>query len=554
MSKKSNGSNFLIQGSILAMASIISRIIGLVYRIPMTAIIGDIGNSYYSTAYEIYNIMLIISSYSLPLAVSKLVSATVAKKQYTNAYRYLKGAMVFALVSGTIVALIVFFGADFLAGTIAKTPRSVLALRILGPALIVVAVLGVIRGFFQGMGTMMPSAISQILEQIVNAIVSIWAAYVLFQYGAKIGAVRGDSEGVGASYGAAGGTLGTNLGSVFALLFCIFILVVYLQAYKRKMRRERNVRVDSFGFVMKTIVITIVPVLLSTTIYNISGTLDMVIYKNIASLQGYSSTDIDTWWGVFTGKYKLLVNVPIAIASAMAASSVPALTRAYEERDDEAVHHQINVAIRFVMVIAFPCAVGLAALGKPIILLLFPGQASTASLGGAMLWLGSVAVIFYSLSTLSNGLLQGIDRLKEPVKNAALALVMHILFLVFMMVVFRLNIYAVVLANVFFALAMCLLNGLSLKRYSGYKQEYIRTFVIPLICSLIMGAVTLAVYYGLYALIKKNAICILIAIVMAVAVYFVSLLLMKGLTEEELKKFPKGTTIVTVAKKLRLLK
>ena len=225
MSKKNNGaSNALVQGSILAVASIISRIIGLIYRIPMQRILGDIGIGYYSTAFEIYNVMLIISSYSLPLAVSKMVSAQMAKKRRTATYQILKCALLFATISGTTVALILFFGGNFFATTLLNTPYSIFALRVLAPGLLVVAVLGVIRGFFQGLGTMMPSAVSQIIEQIVNAIVSVWAAYVLYRTGTRIGAVLGDKEHYAAAYGAAGGTLGTVLGSVAALLFCSIYL------------------------------------------------------------------------------------------------------------------------------------------------------------------------------------------------------------------------------------------------------------------------------------------------------------------------------------------
>lgn len=554
MTKKKNGTGFLIQGSILAIASIISRIIGLIYRIPMTKIIGDVGNSYYGTAFEVYNIMLIISSYSLPLAVSKLVSASVAKGRYKNAFQIFKGALLFALISGTLVALIVFFGADFITADILKSPRSGFALKILGPALVVVAILGVIRGFFQGMGTMIPSAISQILEQIANAIVSVWAAYVLYNYGLKIGAVLGDPEGVASMYGAGGGTLGTNLGSVIALIFCVVVLCMYSSVYRRKIRREKNVSVSPFSYIMKTLIITIIPVLLSTTVYNISGVLDNIIFRNIASLQGYMTNDVDVMWGVFSGKYKLLINVPISIASAMAASSVPALTKAYEEKDKEAIHLQINSAIRFIMVIAFPCAVGLAVLGYPILILLFPDSAGTAGMGSLMLWIGGIAVVFYSLSTLSNGLLQGINRMKAPVKNAAIALVIHLVILALLMIIFRMNIYAVVLSNVAFSLIMCLLNGLSLKRYSGYRQEYKRTFFIPLVCSAIMGVVTAAVYYGLHALTHNIVFPVIIAIVIAVVVYAVSLLLLKGLTESEIKRFPKGTSLVKLFRKLHLLK
>ena len=133
---KKKESNFLVQGSILAVASIISRVIGLLYRIPLKSIIGDIGNDYYGTAMEIYSILLLISSYSLPLAVSKLVSTRVAQGQRKNAYRIFKGALAFATVSGIAAGLIVYFGAEVITTYIVRTPLSVFALKVLSPTLL----------------------------------------------------------------------------------------------------------------------------------------------------------------------------------------------------------------------------------------------------------------------------------------------------------------------------------------------------------------------------------------------------------------------------------
>lgn len=546
---KSN-TNFLVQGSILAMASIISRVIGLIYRIPLTAIIGNKGNDYYGCAFEIYNILLIISSYSLPLAVSKLISADLSLGRKKNAYRVLKCALIFGLTTGTIAAGILFFGAEYITGTIMKTPYSIFAVKILVPILVVVAVLGVMRGFFQGLGTMMPSAISQILEQIANAIVSVWAAYVLFQYGTKVGNILGNPDNYAAAYGAAGGTLGTGVGAVVALLFVSFVLLTYLKVFKRQMKRDRRANVDSYSYLFKILVITIVPVLLSTTIYNCNAILDQAIFKNIANIQGYTANEISEWNGIYTGKYKTLINVPISIASSLAASSVPALTAAYTSGDKDGVRSQINTAIRFIMVVAFPCAVGMGVLASPILQLLFH---DSSELAASMLQVGAMSIVFFSLSTLSNGLLQGINRMKEPVKNASIALVLHIGVLVALMFVLKLNIFAVVFANAFFGFMMCILNAYSVKKYSGYKQEFKRTFLIPGISAVVMGVVVFLVYKLILYVFRINSIATLISILFGVVTYTVFLLLLKGLTEEEIRKFPKGASLVRLAKKMHLL-
>ncbi len=547
---RKSSTGFLLQGSILAIASLISRIIGLLYRIPMTAIIGDAGNDYYGSAFQIYNILLIISSYSLPLAVSKLVSANMSQGKRRNVYRILKCALIFALISGTIAALILLFGAEYITGTIMKTPLSVFAVRTLIPVLIIVAVLGVMRGFFQGLGTMMPSAVSQILEQIANAIVSIWAAYVLYSYGTKVGALLGDAENYGSAYGAAGGTIGTGVGAFVAFLFSAFVLVAYLGRFKQKMRKERKSNVDSYGSIFHLLIITIVPVLLSTTIYNCNALLDQAVFKNIAVLQGYKSSEYGVLNGIYTGKYQVLINVPIAIASSMAASSVPAVSAAFSAGRRKEVRGQIVMAIRFIMVIAFPCAVGMGVLAGPIMQMLFSDSSDTARW---MLQLGAVTIVVFSLSTLTNGLLQGINRMKEPIKNALIALVLHLFVLAGLMWFLDLNIYAVVIANACFGLIMCILNGRSLRKYSGYRQEIKRTFIIPAISSLGMGVVVYLVYTLVLYLIRINTVATVLSILAGVFTYFTLMLLLRGVTEKELLRFPKGTVLVRIAKKMHLL-
>lgn len=548
--QKKSDSNFLIQGSILAMASLISRVIGLIYRIPMTHIIGNAGNSYYSSAYEIYNILLLISAYSLPTAVSKLVSARIAKGQRKNAYRIVKGALVLACCTGLTASLILYFGSGALT-TLFKSPLSIFALKILAPTVLVVAILGVIRGFFQGLGTMVPSAFSQVIEQVVNAIVSVAAAMILYGYGARIGGVLGDAEKYGSAYGAAGGTLGTNLGAVAALLFIGLLFLAYKRIFKKQMQHDRSAKTESYGTIVKILLLTIIPVLLSTTIYNISSIIDLGVYKNVAVYQGYEMDQIDDWWGIFTGKYKTIINIPIAIASAMAASCVPNLTTAYASRRKKAVHHQINLSIRFIMVIAFPCMVGVGVLASPILQLLYGDSTEIAA---KILMHGSLAILFFTLSTLSNGLLQGINRLREPVKNAFISLILHVILLLVLMLGFDLNIYGVIYANTFFAFCMCVLNAHSLKKYSGYRQRIKKAFLIPGISSAIMGV---AVYFC-YKLIQQisgiNVVSTLVSILVGILVYVAMMLLLRGLGEEELSRFPKGAALVRFFKKLHLLR
>lgn len=551
MGTNNKKSNFIVQGSILAIASILVRVIGLVYRVPVTRILGPVGNSYYSAAYEVYSMVLLISSFSLPLAVSKLVSARMAKGQVRAAYKIFQCTLVFALVSGGLGALLVYFGADFFSGTVVSTPESKMALQVLAPTILAVALMGCIRGYFQGLGSMVPTAISQIIEQIINAAVSIGAAWALFQYGAKVDALL-STDTAAYAYGAAGSTLGTGMGAFAGLLFLIFLMFVYSRVMKRRMSRERQGREESTADIFYLLFVTIIPVILSTAVYNLSGIIDQGIFKHLMEYKGYESMKIDELWGIFSGEYKLLTNVPIAVASAMASSTIPALIRAKTNKDRREMKKKTENAIRFVMIICIPCAVGLSVLAEPILTLLF-GAKSHTELSAFLLQTGSVSVVLYGMSTLTNGILQGMDKMRLPVIHAAVSLVLHVILLVALLMATDMNIHAVVWANIFFALLMCILNSRSIARYMRYRQEIIRTFLIPLAASALMGVAAFGSYKGLMTLVKSNAIATLAALILAVAVYGVALLLLKGLNEEELKSFPKGRTLLSIAKKLHLM-
>ena len=547
---KRSDTAFLMQGSLLAAASIISRIVGLVYRIPMTAIIGKRGNDFYGTAFSIYNIMLIISSYSIPLAVSKLVATRVAKKEFKNAFRVLKGSLLFATLTGGTAALVMWFGADYFTGTMLKTPLAVLAVKVLSPVVFIVAILGVFRGFFQGLNTMKPSALSQVIEQIVNAFVSVTAAFVLVDYGSRAGAVLMDREGIRAAYGAAGGTLGTAAGAMTALFVMFVIFLVMGGRFKKRLLRDHSKNKLRYMSLAGLLVITIIPVLLSTTLYNIASIANQGVFKNIAHLQHYDPKLVSEWWGVYAGQFNVLINVPISIASALAASSVPSLTTSFHEGDMPKVKRQIVTATRFIMIIAFPCAVGMAVLGGPIMMLLF---SDFDKISGNMMTIGAVAIVFFSLSTLTNGLLQGIDKMRIPVMNAAISLVLQTVVLVFLMMVFHLHIYAVVITNAFYGLSMCFLNGRAVRKYAKTRQNIKRTYLIPLEASVVMGVAVFFAYRLLHTLTRSNAISCLMAIAVGAMVYFVVLVLMRGITEYELKAFPKGEVLVALAKKMHLM-
>lgn len=548
--RKKKEKNFLVQGSILAIAGVITKLIGAVYRIPLMNIVGDEGMGYYNVAFSIYTVALTLTSYSLPLAVSKLVSARLAKGEYKNAYKVFKGAMTFALLGGGLVAVLIFFGAGFIASNIMHMDMSVYALRILAPCILVVALLGVFRGFFQGIGSMVPTAVSQVIEQIVNAVASVGGAYMLLQMGKSIAKTRSNPS-YGPAYASAGGTVGTIAGAFFALLFVVLIFSAYQKILKRQMRRDRTRKKENYKRIYKILFITIAPVILSATVSNISDFIDNAMFNNIMAAQGYKKTEYASLLGMFGGQYTTLINVPLSVSTALAASLIPSLVATIQTGNRKQVHNKITTVMRFNMMIAIPCAVGFVILAKPILDLLFFTQDNTKA--ALMLQMGAVSVVFFCLSTVSTSVLQGLDDMMTPVKNAAIALAIHVAALFLMMVVFKWNIYAVVLSKIVFSGAICILNAHVLREKIGYVQEQKRTFVIPAGASLIMAVVTVVIHL-LVELFIGETVATIIALLVAVITYAVALVLLGGVTEEEMLVIPKGATLVSICRKLHLFK
>ena len=560
MNKKGakRAADFVVQGSILAMAGILVRIIGMLYRMPLNDIIGKQGNGYYTSAYNVYNILLILSSYSMPVAISKMISSRLARGEYENCRRILRAGLLYATIAGGIAGCALWFGADLFAGLM-KTPFSSYALKTLAPTIWIMAYLGVLRGYFQGTGTMVPTAVSQILEQIVNAVVSVVAAGLLFQTGAAMNAARG-AQNYSYALGAAGGTIGTGAGAATAF---IFFVMLTLSKGREVLGEETapvhtadgsgRAKTESYGRLMYVLTITVLPIIVSSAVYNCSNVVDNFLFGQGMDRLGYTGEEIAVFWGAL-GQYQLLFNIPVAVSNALSSSLIPSLTRAVSSGNQE-----IAAAVRFSMLIAIPAAVGIGVLAEPVSNLLFAGEDNSLLIRLTMA--GALAVVFFSLSTVTNAVLQGLNRLDVPVRHAFLSLAVHIILVEVFLMIFHMGIFSVVFANILFAFMMCLLNGRSIARYAGYRQEYKKTVILPSVCSLLMGAAAWSIYKGLVflcpALLSGGrlgmAVLVFPPVAVSMAVYGVLLVKLKAIDEKELKEMPMGTRLVRLCKRIRLM-
>lgn len=551
MEKNSSKDNFIMQAGILAAAGIISRIIGLLYRSPLQRVIGNLGMGYYNTAYNYYTIVLMVSSYSIPSAMSKVIAQKLVVKQYRNAHRIFLCALGYALVVGGVASLFLYFGAGMF-----LSDEAVPVLRTFAPTIFIYGILGVLRGYFQAHRSMAQTSVSQVLEQIANAIVSVGAASLLIIH--TMGSLEMPAEEseqvVRATRGAIGSALGTGAGVLIALAFMAGMYGLNKELIHRRVRRDRHGKVDSYGDILKMITMVVTPFILSTAIYNLNDTVNNALYtKWFPGVKDLDKVTVFSRWGVFSGQPVIISKIPIAFATAMAAAMIPTVAQLVSAKNMRGARDKIGMAVKTTMIISIPCAVGILVLARPITALLFSNERETEDLATELLMALAISVIFYALSTLNSQILQGLGKMSAPIINAAVALAVQTVTAVLLLYA-GLDLYAIVIANIVYSGTMCLLNQMAVRRAARYRQEIVHTFLIPLLAASGMGAFSWAVYEGLLLLTKSPRISVIPAILLGACVYFLLLILFRGVSEEELRGFPKGYLLVKLARKCRLMR
>lgn len=553
MADNRRSSGVLVQAGILAMASMIVRVIGLLYRAPLTAIIGDEGNGYYGTAYNIYTIILMVSSYSMPSAISKLMAQKLAVGEYRNANRVFRCALTYGVLVGLAGSGLLFFGARFLVPDVA-----VCVLQVFAPTVFLFGILGSMRGYFQARGSMVQTSVSQILEQLANAVVSIAAAWLLMQTAVGADPTRR------AQLGAMGSALGTGAGVLIALLFMVFCFRRSKEGRKAEILSDATGKEEKYRIFLRDTILVITPFMLSGVIMNLTTSLNQTIYmRMLIDLKGAGETATTTLYGIFSNKAVVISNIPISIATAVSSAIIPGISAAYARRDETGARRQVGNAIRITSIIAIPSAVGLAVLARPITMLMFP-QMESLELASSLLSLLAVTVIFYSISTITNAALQSIGRMNLPLISAGIALVVQTVVLVLLLRFTDLDVRALVLVSILYSVMIFAVNQYYLRRFLGIRQDVRRDYLQPLVCAALMGAAAKAVYYlvsmaaepmrnlpkGFYF---RNLAATAAALLAAVLVYGYTMVRSGTIRRKDLLSMPKGQLLVRLMEKLHWL-
>ena len=299
----------------------------------------------------------------------------------------------------------------------------------------------------------------------------------------------------------------------------------------------------------------VTPFIISTGVYNLNNFLDKTIYQIIMLREKELGEALVAFDLSAMAKGTKIANIPIAMASAMATTLIPKLAYHTASGDTVNARESIAKATKVTMYISIPAAVGIGVLAKPIMRVIFP-QPESLDLASNILRILAVTVMLYGLSTITQAVLQSIGKMHEPIVNAVASILVHVAFMLLGMriVPAKYCVYVFAVCTIIYTLCLCILNGISVKKHIGYIQEVDKTFLRPVICSMVMGAVIIGVYYALYITSGINIIALAVSLVVGVFTYFVLSIRWQVLGIDELLALPKGKLLLKIAQKLKLIR
>ena len=523
--------SFLGGAAILAAAVAIVKVIGAVYKIPFGNIVGSEGQTYFNVAYNIYNVLLTISTAGLPLAISKLTSEAHAQGRENQKRKIFRTAIWLFFALGLVGALLMYFGAGQLADFM-NEPLGYWPIKALAPAVFCVCLLACMRGYTQGQGNMTPTAVSQILEALCKLFLGLTLAWYFLKLG------------MGLDIAAAGAILGVTVGTVLSMCF----LVVYLLTHRD--RGESLDVPDRAGTLMKRVLAIGIPITLSNSAMSIITLIDT---KNVLGRLRTIPELADSAATLF-GQYQFgmnLINLPPSFVYPVTMSLIPFAAAALSRKDHAGAGRIVSSAFRIIATLAIPAGVGLSVLGGPALMMLYPRQQADAMAAGPhMRWLG-IACIFICIMTLTNAILQTYGKERIPIFTVIAGGITKIVMNYILVGNPDINIHGAPISTLCCYMVIVGLNLFFVWKYSPEKPHYIQLFAKPVLASVLMGGAAWAVYgfvnralAGGHSAYGANAIATMVGICAGVVAYAILVIALRILRAEDVRSIPHGEKLV----------
>ncbi len=531
----------LIKGAAtLGAAGLLVKVLGAIFRIPLVNWIGDIGMANYNPAYYIYNFFLVLATAGIPIAISKMVSERIAVGHYGEAHKVYR--ISFGLMGGIgVLSFVVLFVFAPQISELVNNPQAELAMRAIAPCLIFVPTMAALRGYFQGMQNMRPTAISQIVEQFFRVIVGLTLAYMLFNLaGGSSFTAKYDAF----ERGAAGAAFGATAGSIGGLVIILLVYALSKKTIHWRISHSHDEAFESTGLILKRIMIIAVPITIGAAIMPITNLVDVTIVIGRLQDAGIGYEEAKGLYGQLGGFVGSLVYLPQVLVYAVAISLVPLISAAHRLGDTFALKENISLGIRLSCIIGFPCAAGLMALSRPIMLLIYPAQVESAVSASEILFTMSAGIFFLSASQTLTSVLQGVGKQAIPVRNLMIGVSLKIVITWVLTAIPSINIQGAAVGTVVAFAVAGVLNLFAVRKYTGATIRIGKTFGRTFVAAAVMGLTCKGVYELIRLWIDSNTIPTLIAVLIGVLLYGVMIVVTKTISRDELVKLPKGNKLL----------
>jgi len=522
--------SFLHGAALLAAAVIIVKIIGAVYKIPLGGVIGDTGFGYFTTAYDIYSVLLMISTAGLPVAMSRMIAQASSLGNYGQIDRIYKTSRTIFFILGASGTILMTCFSHQLARFM-NSPNSWAAIACLGPSAVIMTQTAAFRGFFQGQGNMRPTSVSEVMESACKLVVGLGLAFVIMK-------TMQDT-----TLAAGGAIFGVTAGAAVAL--------VYMYVSYRQYRREQPLTggpVSSYGATVKQLLVIAIPITIGSAGLQIITLIDAkVVMAQLIGSAGFTQIEADGLKGIYNFA-QTIFNLPCAFIPPITISAIPAITSALTLKKFTEAQKLEESAIRVTALITLPCAIGLAVMSGPVMALLRGYTGETLSIAANLLGTLGICVIFNSLVLVTNAMMQAHGHVVLPVVNMFIGGIIKIIVNYILVSNPEINIQGAPIGTLCCYLSITLLNIFAMKRVVKDSPKVGKNMLKPLLAAVIMGLATYGVKLLLSGLTNSRLILCAAPIAVAVVVYLALVVVLKVVTYDDCMLLPKGEKIAKLLK------
>lgn len=566
--------SFMANVALVMFAQVAIKLLGMIYRVVITNIsgFGDYGNGYLNAGFQIYTLLLAVSSVGIPNAIAKMTAERNAVGDYRGAHKIFKSAMLLFGIVGFVASALLYLGADAITKYIIGIDGTQYVLKCLAPSVLFVCLSSVVRGYFSGMENMKATSNSQVFEQFFKCFLTVVIVYALASLpmlmSAAIGIwdINNDAEAV---ILASGAEVATTLSTVFSFIYLLFFYSRRRKAVLEKINSsDAPTIIKPIGQMFKSILMISIPISLGAIISAVNRIVDTATiargisvafsdlipaYGNMPAISNPTDLQLQAEAARLSGqlgKSDTLINLPLSINIAFSTVLVPVIAGALKRGDKKTACEKVSYSMLISMLIALPCAIGYIALAKPIYGLLYPN----AQLGYDLMQISAIAMVFTALNQTLSGSLQGVGKIFTPAKGLLIGCIVKFILNIILIRQTSINIYGAPISSIVCQVISFSYSFCVLKKVVDLKMNPAKFILKPLVAAVVMGV---SAYWGhslLFALTGSRIISVGVAIGVSSIIYFVLIFVQKTLSEDEICELPKGVKILALLKKVGLYK